>query len=171
MLVAVSRRHVLSAGIRDLMDLASVIAQIESGNNPHAMRFEPLVFQSPFPARPAAERSLITKIEAIHGCSLATAEMIYSTSWGAYQIMGMTLYDLGYAKPIMDFMTSPDDQLAMFNTFCTRRGIAFTVDQLRDDSAAREKFASRYNGPGNIADYSARIAAEIARQGAENHDR
>lgn len=141
-----------------MSDTASVIAQIESGDNPQAMRFEPLVYAN------AAGAALGAKIAKIHGCSGRTAEMIYATSWGAYQIMGITLYDLGYAKTVFDFVAAPNDQRAMFDAFCASRGIAFTIDQLRDSEALRLRFATKYNGPGNITDYAARIAAEITRQ-------
>lgn len=146
------------------MELSEIIGQIESGGNRKAMRFEPVVYDR---TMKVAYPPLAGKIKAINICSNATSLMIYSTSWGMFQFMGMTLYDLGYDKPIMDFVESPDDQVAAFDQFVTKHGIAYSVNELRDTIDRRIAFATHYNGLGNPAAYADRIEAEIKRRDAQ----
>lgn len=148
------------------MLLSDIIGAIESNNNRKAFRFEPETF-----ARISNDPAAIQKVARIkqwNRCSDGTAEMIYSTSWGAYQIMGLTLYDLGYAGAVLDFIDFQAAQVDMFNRFVARNGINFSVDQLTGDTPSalhlRQQFAIRYNGPGAVDLYAARIADEIARQ-------
>lgn len=86
--------------------LADCIKQVESSNNPLAMRFEPSVYAS----QAYVDQPKI-KLYATNGyISGETASMIASTSWGAYQIMGYNLYDLGYVGTLADFIISPTRQ-------------------------------------------------------------
>lgn len=151
------------------MELSEIIGQIESGGNRKAMRFEPAIYAR-FVAvagigNDAAD--LRYKISTINACSVGTGQMIYSTSWGMFQFMGFTLYDLGYDKPILDFVESPSDQIAIFGQFVSKHGIAYSVNELRDTIDRRIAFATHYNGLGNPAAYADRIEAEIKRRDAQ----
>ena len=118
--------------------ISQLIAQIESSNNPHALRFEPQF-------NPTAEN--IAAACHSNACSTATGKMICATSWGLYQIMGENLYSLGFKSSIFDFINSPSLQLVYFNEFLASRKLgAITLEDLRTDQTKREYFASRYNG-------------------------
>ena len=134
--------------------LEQVIAEIESSDNPQAMRFEPGIFRFDIPT--------LKRIMEANKCSEPTARMIYATSWGRYQVMGMTLYStLGYAYPIIRFMVQDGEQIGAFFAFTKRYGIFFPTDFLSKTASAREEFARHYNGPGNIPAYSEKILSTI----------
>jgi len=118
--------------------ISQLIAQIESSNNPHALRFEPRF-------NPTAEN--IAAASHSNMCSTSTGNMICATSWGLYQIMGESLYALGLKSSIFDFINSPALQLVYFNEFLASRKLgAITLEDLRTDQTKREYFAARYNG-------------------------
>lgn len=147
--------------------LADVIAAIESNNNDHALRFEPLTFAR-FSTGTLTHKDLLQKIAKANGCDIQTACMIAATSWGKFQIMGMTLYStLDCPESIIDFVSNdqPDMQDWAFRCFVAHYSIDYTPEQLASDRASREHFANVYNGPGNVPVYAERIAAELARRG------
>jgi hypothetical protein len=125
------------------VSLFDVIAYVETKNCPPLMRFEPATY-----ARVAsgAWTPLLDKIAQFNQCSQSTARMIYSTSWGAAQLMGFNLYDLGYEQPVVDFAADPIAQAAMFDKFVWTKGISSDVHTLATVPAARRFFARVYNG-------------------------
>lgn len=128
--------------------LSDLIALVESNNNPFAMRYEPA-----FLPQPQAVNSLASKTH----CSLSTAQIILKTSWGKFQIMGQSLYDLGFVDWPGVMLANGGLQTQLFGEYCTRRGINFTLDEIINSSNKRALFAKYYNGPGNIPVYSQRI--------------
>lgn len=138
--------------------LYDVIARVESGDvnkQQYAMRFEPGVY-----ARPKFVQDIIARIAKYNQCSQATAKMIYSTSWGACQMMGFNLYDpaFEYTKSVGEFMSSPLDQQATFVRFIRRKGINYDVQSLADMPAMRRQFALTYNGS---FEYAQRIVESL----------
>lgn len=133
---------------------AQLISEIESGQNQFALRFEPLVY-----ARDDKEMEIISRIAGRNNCNLRTAAMIYSTSWGQYQIMGFNLYGghLGANFEVMnvgEFLSETELQNAFFNSFVIEKGINYSLSELRDGANAY-KFGSLYNG--NAKAYGDRI--------------
>lgn len=155
-----------------IIDTAGIIAQIESGGDPRKTRFENLAYakldagHAAGTLSPAARGVLQTVTLANGGCSLHTALQIYVTSIGKYQFLGETLYGMGYSGWVHDFQANIALQDRYFAALTADRKIAFTVAELRAEPEKRQLFALHYNGPGNVDDYAARIAAEIARQDA-----
>lgn len=125
------------------VNLFDVIGYVETKNTPRALRFEPATY-----ARVAsgAWTPLLDTIARINQCSQSTARMIYSTSWGAAQLMGFNLYDLGYTLDVVTFANDVIAQAAMFEKFITAKGIAADVNTLATVPAARKFFARVYNG-------------------------
>jgi hypothetical protein len=166
------KRDLLINQIRTLMTdhtvtIADVIGWIESRNDTNAMRFEPTVYARIHSSMEADK--IIQTIRKIHNCTYETAAVIYSTSFGEFQMMGCSLYDptlcnmsisIGdYFKniPIETKQHWPidnsgftnltmDAQEYSFTVFTLRRGIVFSIDNLRTSAVNREKFAVRYNG-------------------------
>lgn len=121
--------------------LSDVVAQVESSGNPLAMRFEP-TFLSTVGCKQAAQNY------AADGgyMDMNTAAVICCTSWGKFQIMGANLYGLlEYKKALVDFLTTPADQLTAFRSFIDK--IGFTDLPFSDMAQADLlKFAKLYNG-------------------------
>jgi|SRR5579859_1709931 len=137
--------------------LASAVAQVESAGFPYAMRFEMGLFEAGY----GAGKPEISVIMGAHKCNMVTARTIYCTSYGLFQIMGFNLYGpLGWTNAVAPFMFDPEQQLAMFNKFCSLNGVDPQTFDWSD--AAVEDFARKYNGPGNVADYSAKLKAAYA---------
>jgi len=121
--------------------ISQVVAQIESGNVPWVMRFEP---------------AFKTSAEAKNKCIAAhkpgymnqtTADSICRTSYGLYQIMGENIYTVcGFTGTIAQFLNDAHAQEACFYRFIERRGINFTVEEILRDVEKRNLFARRYNG-------------------------
>lgn len=134
--------------------IAQVVGFVESRNWPFALRFEPTVF-----SRSEKDQKTIRAILYANNCSLKTAEVIYSTSWGEYQIMGFELYgDVGYSRPIAQFMAHDSEQFSAFSTLLVLDGFSeLTPRDLLDDSVLI-KFARAYNGQANVVQYSMRLS-------------
>jgi hypothetical protein len=141
--------------------IEQVIAAIESGNNMFSMRFEVQTYYGSNPKQTGMP--LLLKIGQANHCNIQTAKMIAATSWGKFQIMGFELYaaPLSFNYSVGAFMANSEMQNNVFNSYLLINGINFTVDDLRVDADKRAKFAERYNGPGNVANYSAKILATI----------
>lgn len=126
--------------------LARVIARIESGGDAHALRFEPLIFRSPRAISSATQK----KIQDAHACSAMTARVIYSCSWGLYQIMGCNLWDadepLTACTNFFDYCADSAAQGDAFAAFLRAHDIMFTLDDLLDHRATLALFARVYNG-------------------------
>lgn len=90
--------------------------------------------------------------------------MIYSTSWGAAQMMGFNLYgSLEYKRPVWEFGDDQIAQVAMFELFCKQKGIEFTADALATNPADRSLFARKYNG--DTEAYSAMLKMSLHHYG------
>lgn len=88
---------------------------------------------------------------------------LQSASWGAFQIMGFNYKRLGYATvaDMVDGMQTSAGQLEGFARFVES-------DPVLRDALRRHDwcvFAGRYNGPGQIDVYAARMAAAYERLG------
>lgn len=141
--------------------VAALISRVESSDNQYAQRFEKLHLG-------VSKPSVISRIIAAHrgNISRGTADVYASMSHGFYQIMGFELYGdkIGYSFPIWNFLNNPAEQLVIFNRFLILDGLQmFTVNDLKNDTTKREHFARCYNGPGNVADYCARLLAAISK--------
>ena len=120
--------------------ISQLIALVESGNKPDAIRFEP--------AWRYATPALIDLCLRSHETFMTrdTAKVLLSCSWGKYQIMGSVLYEMGYRGTLLEFANSTTLQDAWFETYCQKRGIAFTLAEVINDPTKRTKFAAKYNG-------------------------
>lgn len=144
--------------------VADVIGSIESTNNPGALRFEFATYEkAPFYG------AIIDSIKECNLCNVATARMIYATSWGEFQIMGLNLYDprmCAYRNSVARYMVQSGDQFVTFNSFLFRMplGVKLKSDSpasLFSDPNLRVQFARLYNGPGNFQEYADRIKGEL----------
>lgn len=134
----------------ETLSLADLIARIESRGSNVAIRFEPLTYNKfSNPANvPKAAAVIVDRIRAANCCSMATAAMIYSSSWGKFQLMGFNIYaDADLSRPIGEFLASPSVQLDAFGAFLKRNGLSnYNPTTLAQDQIARQKFAITYNG-------------------------
>lgn len=138
--------------------VATIIAQVETGCNARELRFEPGVYRHITNGIDDAERAILASIIKINKCSLGTAQMIYSTSFGIFQVMGFNLYgSLKYTKGIFDYVDSVADQNATFNLFCEQKKIVYTPVEFLD-KANRYNFARVYNGNPNAYEPMIEIA-------------
>ena len=147
-----------------MIDLAAVIAQVESGTQDDRLRFEPGLYVRWAPGVPltAAQVDVVNTIQAVHRCNLDTACMIACTSWGRYQILGENIYSVcQYKGSVFAFVAFSDHQQTCFSDFLAARGIAFTLTDLVMDRTKREQFITHYNGPANIDAYWQRMQAAI----------
>jgi len=129
--------------------VSALIAQVESGGNPWAVRFEPA-------HNPAPE--FVSRMMAACACSHDTARVLCATSWGMYQIMGDELMALGLSMSPVQFCASAQTQNDMFAKVLDEKKLsAYTLNDLITSASARTFFASKYNGPGNVTAYSQRI--------------
>lgn len=139
-----------------MKSLLEIIRNIESSGRQFAMRFEPHVFRRTYEGEYNVE---IDNARRLNGCSVETARVIVSTSWGWYQIMGFNLYMPGkrcITYAVGEFMSLGGVQESYFEDFCKDRGIFFTDEQLKKEENLRT-FARIYNGPGNILEYADRM--------------
>ena len=149
------------------MDLAAVIAQVETRTRDHSLRFEPTLYarwsEGPLTAE---QRRVLGRIMAVHDCVYAAACMIACTSWGRYQLLGENIYSVCQCNAdIFVFVTQPGVQLLCFQRFLAARGIAFSIEEILMDRTKREQFIARYNGPGDIDVYWAQMQVAIKELG------
>jgi len=130
------------------VSMFDIIAYVESKNNPHAMRFEPGVYDH-LSAGGAMNVVALNNIVKLNRCSQATARTIYSTSWGATQIMGFNLYDGLYAGDVVSFCADPIAQAAAFDGFCRKANLIASVTDMASTPMLRFHFAKIYNGDPN----------------------
>lgn len=146
-----------------MTDLASVIKAIESGGNPRALRFEPGVYA--WDVSVYDREATVRKIGLLHRCSMATAHILFSTSFGQYQEMGFNLWDASRPLISADEFTFRSDtalQDKAFADFLAARGIAYELADMLADPAKLEHFVEVWNGPGNVDDYAALIRQHAA---------
>jgi hypothetical protein len=144
--------------------LGTIIAWIESNDDTQALRFEPTVYQR-IHADLFADK-IIANIRRIHQCTYETAAVIYSTSYGKYQIMGNALYDPSFLNmPItfFDFVNKLSAQDTAFTRFVESHKIDFTPQQLLNVNNA-QTFAIHYNGSPS---YANNIKASLAHFGVK----
>ena len=135
------------------MRLDECIAMVESSNNNKAIRFEPVMFTN----KPTWVLGTLSKIAIVHECSRDTALAIACTSYGYYQILGANIYANGYIKTVFDYVFNKADQDIAFAKFIGREGFNSTDDISGWTADQFEKFATFYNGPGNIDGYIDRM--------------
>lgn len=138
--------------------LARVIATVESGPFPYAMRFEPALWERPaiMPAQSIRPAQVANK------CSAATAQMICATSWGLFQIMGFNLYgSLGIGIAIGPYLFDAEQQFNAFTRFVTLNGFDPANFDFSNDTLIHA-FARSYNGPGDVEAYAAKMKAAFA---------
>jgi len=92
--------------------IMKIIAYVESNYNPYAIRFEKNIFASlegsKYRQKPV---KILSLIQEINKCNNDTAKMIYSTSFGKYQIMGYNIYGTcGYKYDIATFLCVEEHQ-------------------------------------------------------------
>lgn len=139
--------------------LRDIIALVESNDNTCAIRFEPTIYakSDTMPVR------ILNAILDANKCSQKTAQMIYSTSWGRYQIMGFNLYGLlAWKKSIVEYLVDPfttqDISFDDFTAEIRRSTGEASWDGTRfTNVAAQQSFARWYNGPGNVPAYMGRM--------------
>jgi hypothetical protein len=130
------------------ISLFDVIAWVETKGNGKLQRFEPATYAAIVASRDSEQQDIIARIQAANLCSWNTALVIYSTSYGATQIMGFNLYGSfkPYTKDVVTFLTSESDQIDQFDVFETEKQIDMTIDVLASSPAARVRYAITYNG-------------------------
>lgn len=84
-----------------------------------------------------------------------------ATSWGAYQIMGFNYRALGFSNvyEMVDAMNTEEGQLDGFVRFILADAVLLDALRRKDWHA----FAGRYNGPGQVEHYAAKMADAYAR--------
>lgn len=138
--------------------LARVIATVESGPFPYAVRFEPSLWEHPARMPAASFRAA----QIANRCSAATAQMICATSWGLFQIMGFNLYgSLKLPIAIGPYLFDTEQQFNAFKRFVTLNGFDPDNFDFSDDGLI-ERFARSYNGPGDVPNYVAKMKAAYA---------
>lgn len=130
-----------------ISSISQLVAQVESGGNQWAVRFEPSY-------HPDAKAFLNARV-AMPGLSFVTYETLLACSWGQFQIMGDNLYMLGLKVSLQEYCSDPAMQEMFFLRFCAQRNIAYTLDEILNDDAKRQDFAHHYNG--NTIGYSTRM--------------
>jgi hypothetical protein len=139
-----------------IASLPLLISKVESADNPSALRFEPAVFDR---IRNSEWTIVLESIVRFNRCTRDTARVVYSCSWGRYQIMGLNVYGACEVQsPIAEFLANGDLQDAALHNFLARIECdQITPADLLQDEAKRTKFITRYNGPGNVEAYWARL--------------
>ncbi len=120
--------------------LSDCVAQVESANNPLAMRYEP----DYTPTLNSVQ--LVQKYAANGYMDNITARMIASTSWGKFQIMGANLYAvLKYEDTLFSYLSDAGVQLVTFQDFIKHLGFTDGPFAMMGE-ASLLKFARLYNG-------------------------
>ena len=152
-----------------MLDIFDLIAQVETGRNFEAMRFEDGVYARIVANRTDAQKVIIANIIKANGgqfgCSWHTALMIFSTSFGAAQIMGFNLYGrvCGFPGSVIDFMRpgqgaivnviAESCQRVIFSHLLQSMNLGgATPENLAGSAAGRKAFAVDYNGSPAYAD-------------------
>jgi len=135
----------------DMPTMPELISFIETKNNRAAVRFEPATynkFGDVGALKNAEAQKIIARIQIINRCSVHTAAMIYSSSWGAHQLMGFNIYaDQEFDIPVGEFLACDTIQLKAFMSFLNRNALQnYTAAGLAANHPQRLKFSIRYNG-------------------------
>ncbi len=133
--------------------LAKVIAAVESGPFPYAMRFEPVVYARTSPL------AVVSAAMKANRCNKVTAQVILSSSWGLFQIMGFNLYgSLGVTIAIGPYLFDSEQQFNAFKAFVKLNGFDPDNFDFGNDTLI-QAFARSYNGPGDVPNYVAKMKA------------
>lgn len=98
--------------------ITNIIKIIESSNNQYAFRFEEKLYFHHKAMRSKLSK-VIKRVKMLNNCSIDTALMILSTSWGLFQILGINIYSLcSYDKSVIAYLQNVDDQVKVFYQFC-----------------------------------------------------
>jgi hypothetical protein len=144
-------------------DLRRIIRRVESNENYGALRFERLTFNK---ITAQGSSPIVIAIQRIHQCSSDTARVIYSMSFGAYQLMGFNLYARHkdgsfYDKPVTQYLESVVDQDNQFGKFLDDDDINVTWASLKAYRVTLDHFAVRYNGSTAYSDRMIQAAKEL----------
>lgn len=132
-----------------------VISWVETKRNFTSVRFEPATYAKLSVARTDSQKVIIAAIQKANVCSWGTALMIYSSSWGAAQVMGFNLYGprTAYGKSVFDFCADETAQKFVFGSVLKEMGLdQFSVADLAVSKVTRARFALSYNGSCSYAD-------------------
>lgn len=138
--------------------LAHLIAQVESNDDPYAIRLEPKTYLRLTNAQTGTPLLTIAKINR---CSLPTARMIYSTSFGAWQVMGFNWYALGLNVPIGRIFGDKDLQAIFFFKYLTSHNINKSITDVMASDESINHFALMYNGSTQYADRMKQVYKEL----------
>jgi len=146
------------------ISLADVIAYVESKDDAYAFRFEPATYAN-LSNPSVASKQIIAQIQSAHNCSYQSALVIYSSSFGKYQIMGFNLFgQLKLGISAFEFMGDAGTQDKMFWHFAMQKKLdTYTPDSLAASEQARVYFGMIYNGNGNA--YAQQIENALAHFG------
>jgi hypothetical protein len=131
--------------------LAAIIRNVESSGRLSAVRFEPGIHNSL--AQLDSNLPLIEKIAGFNACNIDTAKIIFSSSFGLWQMMGFNVYSYEFDNPILKFWESELVQRSIYDAFIVRNDINFSWREMLGDRTKLEKFARIYNGPANVSQY------------------
>lgn len=147
--------------------LAEVIAIIESSGLHYAAKFETHLFWSwNNVAQTPGQRAVIAAVKSANGnCDDDTAKMIACTSWGYYQLLGENIWVDAETQSVTlsDYLCDVDGiQNRCLAKFLTQKGINYTLQDILNSPDLMTTFVTKYNGPGNVAAYSAKIKLAAA---------
>jgi hypothetical protein len=145
--------------------LRYIIAGVESAQNLWAVRFEAAFFNrilDSFRRGTDEAKVICARYNRLHGfkASADTVAAFCAHSWGKYQIMGYNLLKYGIMnEPIWRWISSNELQEAAFDAFLAHIGLGGWGDRDYAGMIGEEKrtFARKYNGPGNVEEYVARM--------------
>ena len=145
--------------------LFKIISAIESSDNYTALRFEPSVYRKISSlAASQSDLAIISKIKKINNCSTETAYILYSSSFGAVQIMGFNIWgSLGLTCSYYEFLNSESAQQVAFAAFLEKLRLANETPESLLNQKNRDTFAGRYNG--DVAAYSPLLLKSINQHG------
>lgn len=122
--------------------LAAIIRAVESNANYGAVRFEPGIYaDSIYPPEAMDKCALLNR------CTMQTAKVLCSMSFGAYQIMGFNLYgSLAITTNVAQFFESESYQDVIFSKFLLQKNINYSWNEMKTDATKMAQFAKVYNG-------------------------
>jgi hypothetical protein len=147
--------------------LSYIVSQVETDGFSGALRFEPKVYAEIQSATKTeldgslalyaahashvadTKRTLVARIAQLNMCTEETAQVIYSTSFGLYQLMGYNLYANGLHQPISNYLNGVQARVlqdAMFAKFLAGHGLLHTWKEMAADQDLLNHFALHYNG-------------------------
>lgn len=130
--------------------LADVVKIVESSGNTFAIRYEPALYAT----KPAWAISQLQNIKNINKCSDPTALMISCTSFGAWQLLGVNIYSMGYKLPIAQYLQDETAQLSSALELMKSMGFDGNADFSSFTFPELLHFAQKWNGPGNFSNYA-----------------